>query len=289
MNETYKKNEYNEKSSYIKSQEAFISDRVGFYEIKTNILKYCDSLTENELPPLEFMNKIGSHDKAHFVNNMKGVFAELYDRFKLNENFSILDIGCGCGRLTYPFAKLIKNGKYFGIDVWEDGINMLKAKFSNENNLNFYTLKANNNYYYEEFDKDILNDFKMPEIKSSEVDLTFAISVFTHLTKNDVTSYLKEINRILKSGGCAYITCFIIDSYFHQYVERTGMHKGVKLSENGCYYAYSKQDFFAGYELEYFKKFVESSGLKIVSQDLGSWAEKPGSKNYQDTFILYKE
>ena len=47
--------------------------------------------------------------------------------------------------------------------------------------------------------------------------------------------------------------------------------------------------FFAGYELDYFEKLVHSYDLKIISRDLGQWAEKPGSKNFQDTFIIYKD
>ena len=67
-------------------------------------------------PLVGFMNKIEVITRTlHKPDDI--YLEELYDRFALNENSTVLDIGCGCGRLTFPFDRLIKNGAYVGIDV----------------------------------------------------------------------------------------------------------------------------------------------------------------------------
>jgi cyclopropane fatty-acyl-phospholipid synthase-like methyltransferase len=237
------------------------------------------------------MQKIGSHDSAHFVSAQTALFHEIATRLALTQNSVVVDIGCGCGRLAIPFAFLLRApGAYYGIDVWAEGIawcqDVLAQRYST---LHFRCLDAASNYYFDrQPNYRVKNDFKLDFLAPESVDGVFAISVFTHLTREDVQSYLNEIGRILRPKCAAYVTAFIIDDFFHDYVCRTGKHKAVIEREPGCFYAYQGQDHFAGFSMETWGELVAQAGLRIVSSEMGKWAEKPGGRTFQDTFILVR-
>jgi SAM-dependent methyltransferase len=252
------------------------------------VVSLCAGLTDTDLPPLWAMQKIGSDGPEHFRAVMIDIFSDLYRRFQLASQSRVLDIGCGCGRLAYPFAALLgEEGRYFGMDVWEDGVALCQAKLAAPH-MTFHHVQALNNYYFDAASSG-RNDFKLPFVPTGDLDLVFAISVFTHLIEEDARAYLGEIARVLKPDGAAYITAFIIDRFFHDYVDRTGNHTGVAEVSKGHYQAYSGQDFLGGFTFPRWQEIVTDAGLEIASFELGSWAEKPGARPYQDTFVLVRQ
>lgn len=253
------------------------------------IVSNCKALSQDELPPLPFVNIIGSDTYEHFKVAMCGTFSELMRRFKLTSESSVLDIGSGCGRLAFPFSMLLESGCYYGVDVWKEGVDWCNDRFSaSKENLSFSAVESKNNYYFDEWDEGLFNDYRIPFVPNESIDLAFAISCFSHLVEMDCRSYFHELRRTLKFGGCAYITGFVIDRYFYDYVEKTGQHRAVREKSPGCFYAYSGQDFFGGFTLRKWTEMLSDAGLEIVVRDTGSWAEKPGSSSYQDVFIVTK-
>lgn len=276
----------NPTSDYIKGQKELAAQKNPVADRLKEVVDFCWRCPSSELPPIEMMNVIGSHSEAHFRSSMAGIFQELVVRGKVNTDFTVLDIGAGCGRFAIPFVRFLDKGKYYGVDVWEDGVDWCKMHFAQRSgSANFLIRKAQNNYYFSDNTGEP-NNFDLKEIPRSSINFAFAISVFTHLVRDDCYSYLSELSRVLSPGSCAYLTCFIIDDFFFSYVEETGKHISVSQEEPGCYYAYKGQDFFAGYTTETWRRMIENSGLRIVSQETGNWANKPGAKNYQDTFVV---
>lgn len=275
-------------SFYIKRQKEIAKILMQSESHLQDVVKKCTAMTSEQLPPPMMMNIIGSCDDNHFKKNMICFFTELVRRFSLREDSNIFDLGCGCGRLAIPFAHYLTSGEYYGVDTWKDGIDWCIKNIATQNtHVSFYHIEAKNNYYFENNKLD--NDFYFHNIDSNLIDLAFAISVFSHLIYKDTLSYLKEISRILRNRRAVYITCFIIDDFFHDFVKKTGRHTAVKEVEPGCYYAYSGQDFFAGYSKNKFYEMFEEAGLEVISLELGKWAQKPGSRTFQDTFILIKK
>ena len=275
-----------QESGYIASQQAEQEAAAAWFREMQSAADGVYQRTADQLPPLALMNKIGSFNEEHFKANSVNFFKEIASRLRVSTQASILDLGSGCGRMAIPFVDFLKGGRFYGCDVWDEGVAWCNENLTSSGNAAFYVQNAQNNYYFENFDAQKKNDFKLSWLPDGTLDASYAVSVFTHLIEEDATSYLKEISRGTKVGGLAYFTFFVIDKYFWSYRQRTGNHIAVADDVNGCYYAYAGQDFFGGYTMAALHRMFDVAGWDIVSFELGSWAEKPGSRNYQDTFIL---
>jgi SAM-dependent methyltransferase len=276
----------NEPSNFIKSIDARRQKQIEFQARLNEITKYCRELGDADLPPLPAMQKIGSDSAQHFKNVMANTFAELYNRFKLNPQSTVFDLGCGSGRMAYPFAQLLgEGGAYYGADVWQEGITLCQQRFQHPQ-MTFHHIPAQNNYYFDEYKDGVQNNFTLSFLPSEHLDLIFAISVFTHLIEEDALAYLREFKRSLRPNGCAYITCFIIDQFFMDFVDAQDIRASFKETGPGHYQAYKGQDFFAGFTLRKWQQLLDSAGLEIISFERGNWAQKPGARTFQDLLIV---
>lgn len=276
----------NQPSSFIQSIDKNRQQLAESQARLNAIIKHCRELTADQLPPLAAMQKIGSDSAQHFQNTMISIFSEMHNRFRLNPSSTVFDLGCGSGRMAYPFAQLIgTTGKYYGADVWQEGIEICRQRFP-QSTMSFHTIPAKNNYYFDEFKQDTPNNFTLDFLPSSALDLIFAISVFTHLIEEDVRAYLHEFKRTLKPRGCAYVTCFVIDQFFMDFVDANNIRPSFKEVAPGHYQAYKGQDFFAGFTRHKWEALVAEAGLEIISLERGTWAQKPGARTYQDILVL---
>ncbi len=79
---------------------------------------------------------------------------ELIEKLSLTGNESLLDIGCGDGKITAKLSKILKNGEVVGIDASENLINFASKEFPNDKfqNLTFYQMDACAINFSEKFD-----------------------------------------------------------------------------------------------------------------------------------------
>ena len=100
----------------------------------------------------------------------------------LKENDTVIDVGCGSGRLAYQLSKYWK-GHYVGLDVVPELLRYAK-KLCNRPEWKFYVA---------------------PGLTISEpeetADYVCFFSVFTHLLHEESYRYLQEAKRVLKPNG----------------------------------------------------------------------------------------
>jgi cobalt-precorrin-6B (C15)-methyltransferase len=117
----------------------------------------------------------------------------IISKLRLNENYSVIDVGCGSGSVTVELCLQCKNGKVFGIDVDYRAIDLTKK------NLEKFCLVAE-------------------IIKGDAYDILENLPLVNGIVVGGTTGKTKEIidrslNK-LKVGGRIVITTILIESMY---------------------------------------------------------------------------
>src|SRR5207244_2931679 len=98
---------------------------------------------------------------------------------------SVLDFGCGCGRVTRYWNDF--GGEVSGSDVSAKAVAWCRA------NLTFARFEVNR----------LAPPLAFPD---EQFDLVYALSVFTHLTEELQLAWRDELRRVLRPGGRLFVT-----------------------------------------------------------------------------------
>jgi SAM-dependent methyltransferase len=154
---------------------------------------------------------------------------EIFDKIKEFRGKKILEIAPGFGRIT-QFLSILA-GELIVVDLNPICIEKTKSK-----------LKHHVLAYF-------VNDGKsIPKVRDNSQDLVFSFDSFVHMHANVTEEYVKEISRVLKPGGQAFIHHSWLyggsDESTHNVAGRSNMSP------------------------EQFKTFVENNNMEIVSQNV---------------------
>lgn len=125
------------------------------------------------------------------------VVKDFIDYYKMDNNSSILDVGCGKGFMLYDFKRYLPNSYLRGIDI---------STYAIENSLE--EMKDN---------LEVANCNKLP-FQDNEFDLAISINTVHNLEIDECAISLKEIERVSKKHS--FIT---VDSYTNE-EEKKRMH-----------------------------------------------------------------
>lgn len=171
----------------------------------------------------------------------------------LNSGSSILDVGCGAGRIALPLQAELTAGHYVGFDCCSESIDWCR-----ENIKQFRFIHADiQNELYNPRGTIPASRYSFPE-KLHGFDIVLLASVFTHMFPQDVAHYLQEIHRVLNPSGCCLATAFIVAP-------------GDMQREN-LLFVQTHDDYAAvgniavAYSLESFTKLVEAADLEVAQR-----------------------
>jgi ubiquinone/menaquinone biosynthesis C-methylase UbiE len=97
---------------------------------------------------------------------------------------TVVDWGCGPGRMTIPVAKAIKGGKVIAVDIERLALQVVREKAAREELGNVYT---------------VLLESHPVAIPTGSVDLVLLLDTFHSV--RDREGLLSDIERVLKPGG----------------------------------------------------------------------------------------
>jgi len=249
------------------------------------------------LQSLKGTNELAPPKGDVFVGN--GDFTEqgllFLDYFKdlthLQPNHTVLDVGCGIGRMAVPFLDFLDDkGEYHGFDIVQKGIDWCTKNISSRNpNFHFKQVDIHNKLYNVK-GKLKGEDFTFP-YESEKFDFIFLTSVFTHMMPPEVENYLSEISRVLKKGGQCFITYFVLDADATQ-----NMNSG----KSDMVFKY-KKEFYSlidekvdtaniAFQKDYLMHLYKKNNLKISQETIydGWWSGKPKKYNFQDILVAEK-
>jgi ubiquinone/menaquinone biosynthesis C-methylase UbiE len=108
---------------------------------------------------------------------------------------TLVDLGCGVGRLAVKIIPMLAGGRYIGIDISDTMLQRADKRIRED---------IPEPPCHIEWVKQITPQFR---IEDKSVDMICAFSVFTHMEHEDTYKYLKEALRIVRPGGRFIFSC----------------------------------------------------------------------------------
>lgn len=238
------------------------------------------------LPPRR-LNFVGSHD-------FERVGQEFFQLFKtlggLKPSDSVLDIGCGIGRMALPLSSYLTEGRYEGFDIDRRGISWCQQNLTKRfPHFRFQYVDLYNPYYNKK-GKLKSSTFAFPYEEAS-FDFVFATSVFTHMLPEDTAHYLEEIARVLKPGGTAFLTFFLLNSEIKGRMEKGEGNCQFRYAHDEiCWYSHASiKEAELAFEEDWIRKQFKTLDLdQNFKLYPGSWSGDPKGTTYQDLIITHK-
>jgi ubiquinone/menaquinone biosynthesis C-methylase UbiE len=224
--------------------------------------------------------------------NFQAVGAEFLGHFirkgGLLPESRVLDIGCGIGRMAVPLTQYLDNekGSYRGIDPVAGGINwcqkMISAVYPN---FEFRHLDIAHSLYNP---KGEINGLELVlPFESRQFDFIIMTSVVTHLPDEEVSAYLREVERVLAPGGRLFMTAFVADKLAQEnpFKKRDARLGFQRYDEGPCWFVPELPPLAAvAFDDGFLDTALTRAGLSVATKSFGHWRGAPAD-HYQDLFI----
>jgi SAM-dependent methyltransferase len=164
--------------------------------------------TVEEMMPLPGDDSVGVGD---FRAIGLAFVEELRRSCGLMPHHSVLDVGCGIGRIAIPLTQyLSRDARYEGFDPVKRSIDHCQARITpSYPNFRFQLADLYNRKYNP--DGQVRDHEYVFPYEDATFDVALAASVFTHLLPPGTERYIAETARVLKPGGKFLATFFLVN------------------------------------------------------------------------------
>lgn len=214
-------------------------------------------------------------------------FLKTLIRHGLQPDMSVLDIGCGQGRMARPLVEyLSRNGSYTGLDIVASGIDWCQREYADLENFTFLHADVHNKNY-NPGGSVLAKDYRLP-FETDSFDLIFLTSVFTHMFAEDMENYLAEISRVLKPGGKALITWFLLNDQSRG-ATQPALDFRYELDEVSRTTLRESPEAAIAFDEAHILSLYQRYGLSIDAIEHGRWAWPDSQFDLQDMIIAVKQ
>jgi cyclopropane fatty-acyl-phospholipid synthase-like methyltransferase len=205
------------------------------------------------LPPRDsrYLREAYRSDKLFYESAVKeGI--KLTEKLGVTNKTKILEIGCTTGRSFIGLVQKVPDIYYIGIDISQWNIDWCKKYLSKgKPNYNFHYFDLKHVMYNPDGKIEMNNNFRF-QYETDYFDLVYATGVIPNYIDSEVRILLKDFNRMLKTGGRAFLTSFVEENV-------------PDMEENPENYlmtfTYPRQ--IVRYEKKFFDKLLTDQGFRI--------------------------
>ncbi|BDG71951.1 class I SAM-dependent methyltransferase [Roseomonas fluvialis] len=164
------------------------------------------------LPDATAIRRVGSATVRDFLQTGLLLRAALEESAGIAPDHSILDIGCGWGRLALPLAaRLEARGRYLGMDAAAEAVAWCRRNIAEADpRFRFHHADIRNSYANPRGRIPAARAVLLPW--EERFDRVVAFSLFTHLLPDATARYLAEAARLCRPGGQLVATFFLLDT-----------------------------------------------------------------------------
>jgi SAM-dependent methyltransferase len=212
---------------------------------------------------------------------------------KLKAGDSVLDVGCGCGRIAAALTQYVDGtSQYIGIDI-VPGLIDFAANFITPRYPSFRFLllnESNKTYDWWLRQGDETGIAKLTEgVSAQSIDLAISVSLFTHLDYPAALEMLTSIHQVLKNDGRVFMTVFVLDASARDGVEAGRTPFSFKHgTPSGKLFAESSDDptLAVAYDEGLLNELIGSANFKLERRVRGYWSTGGTGETFQDALIL---
>ncbi|MEA5448600.1 class I SAM-dependent methyltransferase [Leptolyngbya sp. CCNP1308] len=250
------------------------------------------------VPPLELMRSEGIQCLEEWYRWAEEWSMLLRVYGGITQSSKVLEIGCGLGRIAFPLRYiLISDGSYDGFEICQFKVKFLEKNFQQAYpKFRFVWANIHNTFYNPKGEIEAKN-YHFP-YEDNSFDIVFAASVFTHMLPDTVQNYFQEAFRVLKPGGRAVFSFFILDNYCPKQPRPLGFSRS-DFDFDHSYSLYKDEfrivspqnpEYMTAYRRSLIEQFAAQSGLKIKQSPIpGLWSGSHSNwVGSQDVVILEK-
>jgi SAM-dependent methyltransferase len=243
---------------------------------------------KTHLPPLHLRRYVGPLES--FESSGAEFMGYLRSLAGLRPNERVLDIGCGCGQMALQLEHhLDENGSYVGVDIHGPSIRWCQKNIGRRRgNFQFARIDVRN-LAYNPHGKHRAETYQFPFDEQS-FDLILLKSVFTHMRPPEVSNYLREVARLLKSNGRCLATFFLLNEEQARLAEEGANDLTFQHGEGVWRYRLEQSPESAvAFDERYVLELVAQYGLALKAPIYyGRWAGRQDGLSYQDILLLEK-
>lgn len=243
---------------------------------------------KSDFPPLHLRRYVGP--LRTFEASGSEFMAYLQLLAGLQQDESLLDVGCGCGLMAL-FLKdyLDEGGCYTGVDIHRPSINWCKKNICpGHPNFRFAHIDVKS-LAYNPNGAHPAENYSFP-FESDTFDVILLKSVFTHMRPLEVENYLEEVSRLLKSGGRCLVTFFLLNDEQGQLTAAGKQKLQFNFGEGAWRYLYEHSaESAVAYEESFIRSVLRKCGL-ILQEPIyyGRWSGRTDGLSFQDMIMLRK-
>jgi SAM-dependent methyltransferase len=241
---------------------------------------------KKDLPPPHLRRYVGPLESfessgAEFMDHLR-VLAEL------QPDERVLDLGCGCGQMALHLEKYLdENAGYVGVDINRPSIRWCQRNIgARRSNFQFAHIDVRNLAYNPD-GTHRAETYQFPFDERS-FDLILLKSVFTHMRPPEVSNYLREVSRLLKSNGRCLATFFLLNEEQARLALQGANDVEFKYGEGVWRYRLEQSPESAvAYDESYVMELLAEHGLTLKRPVYyGRWSGRQDGLSYQDILLL---